>query len=230
MSSKIKGAEGILYISTRGIVVETPVALADNTWYEIISFGSPTALPDIGVGRNFKSPDSTAAAPITLLAGDSVYLMDDTQMCRVDIDYTADEGVIEATDDCDNGSISNVLDGFVAITGSASGFLRVDEETEELVPVRDEILNRYMDKIDDDAAGVYALTERKNEQLMMRICLNKDAKVGQVQTWLNFPALFNSYSGAAALKGAQSSDVSFSKGQGPATYYKRTVLSAADEI
>lgn len=213
----------VAYKSTRGAIVDTGNTVA-NTWYEIASRGASSALPTgLVEGQVFKSPDASSLTQITLAAGDSVYPLTLTQMFKTDSEISMEEGTIEVTDDSSRGYNANILDGYKSISGSLGGFAKFDEATGRLITDVHEVIGRYFDKVTDDNQGTYTYEAAANEQLLLFYLLNKDAGVGSVQNWLIIPVLLSSLGGGAGLKEAQKRDVSWTKGEGPAAVYQRTV-------
>ena len=110
----------------------------------------------------------------------------------------------------------------------SGGKLRFDEDTDELVPVTKDFLVKFYDIIEDDGEGTYSLTAQNDNDLLLMILLNsKNAGVdGKVENWLITPAILNSVSNNVALKDAFKGDYGWTKGQGPASLYLRTVPTA----
>ena len=226
MSIKHKGSDSILYNAVKGTLVSSG-ALTANSWYKILSFGTATALPALKVGSIFKTPEGAGDA-ITLASGDSVYPLVLTEVCKVDVEISGEMGVIDVTDLCDAPYMSNIPDGFTNLSGSINTFLRFDEDTDELVPVTKDFLVKFYDIVEDDGEGTYSLTAQNDNDLLLMILLNsKNAGVdGKVENWLITPAILNSVSNNVALKDAFKGDYGWTKGQGPANLYLRTVPTA----
>jgi hypothetical protein len=194
----------------------------------VVSAGDASALPvEVETGV-FRSPDSTGTA-ITLATGDSVYPLTIAQICKTDLEISIENGTIDVTDDCTLGFVTMILDGFTTISGSLNGFLKVDSITKKIVQGL-ELLGRYFDTVEDDGLGGYVVTPHSNEQLLLMICLNKDAKIDEYQNWLILPVYLPTLGTGAGLKEAQKRDLTFVQGEGVATYYVRKVISAADEL
>ena len=222
-SVKHKGKDAILYSASKGVLVTTG-ALSDDSWYKIFSFGDTSALPDLRVGSIFKTPENAVNA-ITLATGDSVYPLTLTEQCRVDLELSSEKGVIDTTDSCDGPYMSNIPDGYINMSGSINTMLRFDEDTDEILPVTEDFLNRFFDFVDDDGEGTYAQSDATDDDLLLMILLNSDSQDvdSMVENWLIVPAILSSASTNVALKDVDKADYSWSKGQGPASYYKRTV-------
>ena len=222
MSRKFKGADSILYNAALGTLV-TSGALTASTWYKIRSFAtSASALPELKVGSVFKTPES-AGDEITLVAGDEVWPLTLSEVCKVDVEVSAEMGAIDATDSCDYPYMVNLPDGFVNMSGSINTMLRFDEETEELVAVTKDWLVKFFDIVEDDGEGSYTLRAMDSDDLLLFILMNsRNADTGGIVTnWLITPAILTSNSMPIAMKDVLKADYSWSKGQGPACIYTR---------
>lgn len=226
MSRKHKGSESILYNAEKGTLVTTG-ALTPDTWYKIASFGTSTALPDdLEVNSIFKSPRLVGDA-ITLASGDSVWPVTLNEVCKIDVELSGEMGTIDTTDSCDYPYTSNLPDGFTNLSGSINTMLRFDDETDELVDVTEDFLVKFFDIVEDDGEGTYTVTSQNDDDLLLMILLNKNATaVAQVENWLITPAILTSISANVPMKDALKGDYSWSKGQGPACIYKRTIAPA----
>lgn len=225
----LSGAKTVAAKATRGVLVTTG-ALTANAWYEVASIATTSsALPDdLPVTGVFRTPDTSETA-ITLGAGDTVYPLTLTRICKTDAEVTAEEGTIDVTDDCEDGFNANILDGYKTISGSLGGFLKFNDDTGALETGAAEMLGRFFNVVTDDGAGVYTVTAASNEKLILFVCLNRNAAVGDIQNWLIIPVLLSSLGTGAGLKDAQKRDLSWTKAQGYASLYKRTVF-ATDTI
>jgi len=225
MSDKKRGADSILYDASKGTLVTTG-ALAVNSWYKIKARAATnSALPDLKIGTIFKTPQFSADV-ITLAAGDEVYPMTLTEVCKVDVEISGEAAVVETTDSCDYPYISNIPDGFTNLSGSLNTMLRFDEETSELIDVTKDYLNKFYDIIEDDAEGVYTFMGKNDSDIYLMMLLNRhdnDTK-DIVENWLIIPAVLTGVTQNVALKDVQKADFSWSKGQDPACVYTRTVL------
>jgi len=226
-SVKKRGRDTIFYNADRGALL-TSGDLADNTWYKISSFGATTALPsNFSEGQVFKTPEYAANA-ITLGTGDAVWPLTLTEVCKGDIEISGEAGVIEATDSCDYPYDSNILDGFTNLTGSINTMIRFDEETDEITDVAKEYLRKFFDVIEDDGEGTYVMKGKDDSDILMMVLMNRDASgvEGKVENWWIIPAILSGVTANAPLKEIQNADYSWSKGQGPASIYLRTVPSS----
>jgi len=222
----LSGVKTMVTFASKGALVEGDglTALQPNTWYQINTVAtSGSGLPTDIETALFETPDSTSATEITPATGDSVYPLTLKKICKTDAEVSAEEGTIEVTDDCEEGYVANILDGFANITGSLNGFMKYDEATGEIVETVEDVLGRFFAIVKDDADGNYIFNERENESLLLFMLLNKNAKVGQVQNWFIIPVLLNSLSTGAGLKDAQKRDIAWVKAQGFASQYQRTV-------
>jgi len=225
MSKKHKGADSILYNSVKGILVDTG-ALTIDTWFKISAVGGSTALPALGVGGIFKSPKNVGSQ-ITLASGDEVWPLTLTEICKVDVEISGEMGVIETTDSCDYPYNVSIPDGFTNLSGSINTMMRFDETTDELVSVTKEFLKKFYTIVDDDGDGTYTITAKDDSDLLLMILMNKDAldTTGQIEVWLITPAILNSIANNIALKDVDKADYGWTKGQGPASVYQRTVIA-----
>ncbi|MHA1169713.1 MAG: hypothetical protein ACTSRU_17935 [Candidatus Hodarchaeales archaeon] len=219
----ISGKYGFVYQGSQNSIVDTG-ALDPNVWCRVLTVGASTALPVETIGQVFETPDTSSTA-ITLAVGDSVEVLDQTRRCKTEVSISGEEGTIDVTDDCSSFT-SMILDGFPTLSGSIGSFVKFDEITEAITAVGLDVFSRFFDVLEDDGEGVYTFTERANEPLTLFYCLNSDAKVGEVQNWVIIPVLISGFSGGAGNKDAQKSDLTFTKAEGPATFYKRTVFAA----
>ena len=221
----LAGAKTYAATSVRGTVV-TSGDTTENTWYEIKALGSSTALPIEKVGAVFRSPDGLTQ--ITLAAGDEIYPLTLTKICKTDAEVNFEEGVIDVTDDCEEGFTAEILDGYKKISGTLNGFAKFDDDTGELETQSEEIFKKFINLVTDDAAGNYVETEASNEALILFILLNKNAAVGDIQNWVIVPVIFTNFGSGAALKDAQKRDLTWTKAQGYTSLYQRTAV--ADDI
>lgn len=224
----LSGAKTVAMKATRGTLVtgNGTTALSANKWYEIESVkATGSALPIGIVTAIFKTPDTSNTA-ITPAIGDNVYPLTMDVICKTDAEVTAEEGTIDVTDDCENGYNASILDGYATISGSLNGFMKFDDATGELVTGARDVLGRFFDVVTDDGDGNYTVDSKDNGTLMLMICMNKDAKIGEVQNWLIIPVILSSLGTGAGLKDAQKRDLSWTKAQGYASLYQRTVFAA----
>lgn len=224
-SNKKTGAKAILYSAAKGALVTTGTLTADKP-YKISKFGTASALPDLKETSIFFTPRNAGDA-ITLASGDSVYPLTLTEVCKVDLEISGEMGVIDVTDSCDGPYMSNLPDGFTNLSGSINTMMRFDETTEELIDVSSDFFNRFFDIVEDDGEGTYTLIPQTDENLILMILLNSSASgvEGKVENWIITPAILSSLSANVPLKDALKGDYGWSKGDGQASYYKRTVAA-----
>ena len=230
MSVKKRGADTIFLNAEKGTLLSAGTLDASGLsiydgWYQIKSLGAVSSLPaNFAAGQIFKTPRSVADA-ITLAPGDEVWPLTLKEICKGDIEISAESGVIEATDSCDYPYDSNILDGFTNLSGSINTMLRFDAATNELTSVATDYLNKFFDVVDDDGEGTYTLYAKDDSQILMMILMNRDSagEEGMVENWWLIPAILSGASTNAPLKEILGADYSWSKGEGPATLYKRTV-------
>lgn len=223
-SIKHKGADSILYNSVKGALIDTGV-LPIDTWFKIKAKAAVPAIPDWAEGSIFKSP-LNIGDQITLAAGDEVFPLTLTEICKVDVEITGEVGVIETTDSCDFPYMASIPDGFTNLSGSIATMLRFDEATEEIIDVSKDLLVKFYDINKDDSEGTYTQTAKDDTDLLLQILLNKNVDtVGQVENWLITPAILSSAATNIALKDVDKADFSWVKGQGPASIYLRTIAA-----
>lgn len=226
MSRKGKGADSILYNAVLGTAVTTGV-LTEDTWYKIKAFGTASALPFSNAGQTgyiFKSPALISDA-ITLAAGDEVWPITMSEICKVDMEISGEMGVIDTADSCDYPYNTSIPDGYTNLSGSINTMMRFDEATGELVDVTKDFLIKFFNYIEDDGAGTYTLQAKDDSDLIFMTLLDKNmTAAGQIETWIIIPAILNSISNNVALKDVLKADYGWTKGQGPASYYQRTIV------
>ncbi len=224
MSKKITGAKSILYNAVKGTLV-TSGALTINSWYKIKARKAVgSALPNMDLGSVFKSP-MWSTDVITLVTGDEVWPLTLTEVCKADVEMSGEMGVIETTDSCDYPYNVSIPDGYTNLSGSINTMMRFDEDSEELVDVTKDFLVKFYDLIEDDGEGVYTVTSKDDSDLLLMILVNKDAlnEGDMVENWYIVPAILNSISNNFALKDVDKADYAWTKGEGPASIYQRTV-------
>lgn len=228
-SVKHTGAKAILYKAAQGTLVTSGTLTKGSTWltgwYKIGAFATAnSALPALKVTSIFKTPEEDGDA-ITLVTGDTVYPLTLTEVCKVDLEFSAEKGLLDATDSCDYPYTVNLPDGFSNLSGSINTMLRFEEATDELVDASTEFLGKFFDVVEDDGEGTYVLTSANDDDILLMILLNSENKDvdGMVENWVITPAVLSSASMNIAMKDVLKGDFSWSKGQGQASIYKRTV-------
>lgn len=227
-TKKLNGAQAIAFNCTEGTIVTTGTLIADK-WYRIATVGAATALPSDKELAVFKTPLLVADA-ITLATGDSVWPLTLDEVCKVDMEMSGEMGVIDVTDSCDAPYNVSIPDGYVNLSGSINTMMRFDKDTGELADATQLFVNKFFDIMEDDNKGVYTFTPQNTTDLLFAILLNKEdmSTADGVANYLIIPVILSSLSMNIALKDAQKGDYSWSKGQGPATYYKRHVGSSSE--
>ena len=224
MSKKLTGKSSILFNFAIGALVvgDGVAALDDDSWYKVAAIASPASELPGEVGQIFKTPGSANA--ITPAVGDDVYPLTPTQICKGDASYSASNGTVDVTDDCDGGFNSNILDGVTDLSGSFNAFLRFKETDGDLANMPQiEILNRFFDIVEDDGAGGYIITSKTGSELIIAIMLYKEnVAVGSIQVWQLIPALLTGLTTDKPFKGGQNFDTTWNKAQGLASVYRRT--------
>lgn len=224
-TKKISGAKGIVYDATEGTLVSTG-ALTPDAWYKVYTAGTSTALPSSVEGFIFQAPST--GVTITLASGDSVLPLTLEEVCKVDTEISGEMGTIDVTDSCDSGYTTMIVDGYTTLSGSINTMMRFDELTGELSDASQKFVNKFFDVMEDDAEGVYTFTPKDDSDLLFFWLLNKDELGGnaKVLNYLIVPIIMSSITMNIALKDAQKGDYAWSKGQGPAVYYKRHTLAS----
>lgn len=217
------GKQAILFDQKKGAIIEGDglTALADNSWFYIVAKAAVGSTLPLSVGHIFKSPDSGNA--ITPIAGDNVYPLTLTKICKADASVSTEQGTIDVTDDCEEGYNAFITDGFTNISGSVSAFLKFNDPGGDIVTTQKEYLGKFFNIVEDDGAGTYTLTSKNDDPILLAILKNSDQiAVGDEQVWMMIPAILNSETLDNPLKGVQNFDFGFVKAQGPADVYIRT--------
>ncbi len=223
------GKHAMLFSMTKGslIVGTGSLALDGDSWFMINAVASTSTLPYTGISgvdpinRIFKSPPT--ASTITPAAGDDVYPLTLTKICKADASISTEKGTIEVTDDCEGGYNAYIPDGFTDLSGSISAFMKYNDPNGGMTETQQAYLQRFFDIQSDDGAGVYSLAQKNDDDILLAILQNSDqVAVGDVQVWMLIPAILSSITLDKPLKGVQNFDSAWSKGQGPAAIYNRT--------
>jgi hypothetical protein len=220
---KLAGSKAMVqfdkYDLSRVVHGDGTITTEAGKWYWINKRGTGSNLPY--EGAPIFGPRGTGAAQITLVDGDELYPFDLSRCCKTSADLSAEQGTIDAGDDCDPGA--TILDGNVAISGSISSLFRYDDVTNEFDDVTDEIVNRFFDIIEDDGLGTatsHTLHQRSDDPIYMAVLLNSGAKAGQIENWLIVPIIIASMSISLGNTDIQNKDMSWNKGEGKAVVYK----------
>lgn len=222
----------ILWETHYGTLVDTGDLIV-NTWYAVASIDpSASTLP---TGFKIDQPFKTASAtPPTLAAGDSAYpilgsdnlpISLDNRFCKTDTEISFEEGTIDVTDDCSGGYTSNIVDGYVSVSGTYNGFLKFNSETGILSSLSKDMFKRFIDDITDDGAGAYTYAARDNSRMLAFILLNSDAELDDTQNFLTMWQHLTTFGTGGGLKDAQKRDIAWVKAEGPISLYQRTVVT-----
>jgi len=217
------GLQAALASAVKGVLITTGDTVQD-TWYQIASLGGSTTLPIGKVGAIFKGPKT--ANKITLAAGDSIYPLTLTVQCKVTAELSNEKGTIDVSDDCSNGYMSSITDGFVNITGSFEQFIKFDETTQKIPAVQKAILSRFYDIVEDTGAGVYTLTPKNDDDLLLFIFLNRKVAIGVAQSCFIIPVILGSANTTEDNKSGMNLSVSWSKAEGWAGLYEAIANTA----
>jgi hypothetical protein len=106
----------------------------------------------------------------------------------------------------------------VTFSGSLSGLFDYNKLTEEFDNVTNNILNRFMDVVKDEA-GVITVEPKDDTDMYLLVCLNSGVKSGQFENWLLAPIIITSFNLALGNSDAQSKELSFTKGLGQPIIY-----------
>jgi len=171
----------------------------------------------------FRSPETGTA--ITLAEGDAVYPLALTEICRIDLEISAEMGTIDVTDSCDFPYAVTMPDGVVQLSGSINTMLRFDESTRLMEDVSKELYNKFFDVVRDEGDGTYSFEGQNTDELIFLIDLNKTTVAGDgvYKTYLICPAVLTSLTGNIAMTDVMKADYAWSKGNGPASLYSRKV-------
>lgn len=226
-NKSISGKQATLYNSVKGTLIEGDglTALADVSWFMISAVASTgSALPIGEIGAIFKTPDSGNA--ITPATGDDVFPLTLTQICKTDLSVSETKGTIDVTDDCEGSYNAMIVDGFTDISGSVNGFMKFVDPTGGLATTQKEILSRFFDIVDDDGAGNYTVTSQNDDDFILQILMDATkTATGEIQSWMNIPAILAGTVTDKPLKGVQNLDLTWNKAQGHAAVYQRTLNS-----
>lgn len=222
------GSKAIAYESARGALVEGDgiAELDPNAWYEVAAFAAAgSQLPGGAISLVFRTPD-TGETAITPIAGDDVYPLTLTRICKTDAEVTFEEGTIDTTDDCGAGFTQEILDGFKKISGTLNGFAKFDDATQTLATETLALFGRFINNITDDGAGTYVVTDADNAPFILFILLNKDAAVDDILNYIICPAIITGLAAGAGLKDAQKRDLTWTKSEGYVSLYQRIAFAA----
>jgi hypothetical protein len=190
-----------------------------NEKYFVILKGAGSTIP-VMEGTFFIAP-SVGETQITLAVGDKLLKIDPDRFCKTSASFEFAMGSVDVGDDCDPGA--TISDGILTITGSLAGLFRYDDVTQDFDNVTDIIVNRFLDIVEDDGAGTYTLYPKSDAQIYLLTLLNSGGGPGTTENWLFVPINITSMSMSLGNTDPQNKELSFSKGEGNPTIYKRPV-------
>lgn len=217
---KISGAKAQVFfdnfdparvIDGDGVITTTP-----GTWYKIFEKGeeSEIVFPENYI---FRAP-TAVEDQIVLKTGDKVYPFLMERICKTSADLSAEQGTIDASDDCDTGA--QILDGNINISGSLGSLLQYNDLTGDFDNVTDLIVSKFFETVTDDGAGHYELSPRNDDDVFMLVNINSHVKAGQTEIWMALPIIISSMSMSFGNTDIQNKDMSWNKGSGPGVVYK----------
>ena len=229
MSKSKSGLQAALASAVKGtlIVGDGTAPLANNSWFMISAVKAVgSELPIEKVSAVFKTPD--AANAITPAVGDNVWPITVTVQCKVTAELTNEKGSIDVSDDCSDGYMSHITDGFTGVSGSYEQFLKFDSTTQGLPTAQKDVLQRFYDIVEDSGAGVYTLKSKNDDDLYLFVFLNRAAAIGEKQTCFIIPAILTGANTTEDNKAGMNLSVTWTKAEGWAGLYERVLNVAAD--
>jgi hypothetical protein len=214
---KITGNRAQVFIDNfNASSVITSGTTASSTKYFVIDKGVGSSIPVIA-GSFFISPKA-GEKQISLATGDKLFKIDPERFCKTTASFEFAMGSVDVGDDCDPGA--TISDGMLTVSGSLAGLFKYDDVTGDFDNVTDIIVNRFLDIIEDDGAGTYALHPRSDAQIYLLTLLNSGGAIGTTENWLFCPINITSMSMSLGNADPQSKELSFSKGEGAVSIYK----------
>jgi hypothetical protein len=195
----------------------TTVTTTKDTLYLVTKRGENSILP---LASLFFSPFADAAQ-LTLVVGDQIIPLERNRVCKASADISMEQGTIDVTDDCSGPYGESIIDGVTQISGSLSGFMLYDPVTRELAPATVDMMNRFMETVEDDGAGHITVNPVEEKKMYMFVNLNSTAQDGQKEVWMLMPIEVSSLGSSWGLTEGQNMDLSWSKGVGDAYLYTR---------
>jgi hypothetical protein len=212
-----------LYKAVKGTKVTTGDLLA-STWYLIDALAAVSGLDsDLKVKNIFKSKPT---AMETLAAGDEVYPLVLSEVCKGDININLGQGSIDVTDSC-AGSLNQYLrDGFTDMGGTFKGFAKINESTGALEGFTEAALNAFLPIFKDNGAGAIVLTPQSDDEMICFVMMdNTKIAATQKQVYWIFSAIFEGLPSDIPLRGVQPLDLTWKVGQSVLPcIYERTVV------
>ncbi|MDR1926611.1 MAG: hypothetical protein LBQ13_02890 [Endomicrobium sp.] len=216
---KITGSKASVFLdsfdNSNVVIGDGSIETTAKHKYFVISKAATSSIP-VPEGTFFIAP--AGVSQITLAVGDRVLKIEPDRFCKTTASFEFAMGSVEAGDDCDPGA--TISDGILTISGSLAGLFRYDDATQDLDNVTEIVVNRFLDIIEDDGAGVYTLHKRNDEQIYLLTLLNSGGAVGTTENWLFVPINITSMSMSLGNTDVQNKDLSFSKGEGQPIIYK----------
>jgi hypothetical protein len=185
-----------------------------NQKYFVMEKGVGSSIPVVE-GMFFIAPSSSQ---ITLVAGDKLFAINEERFCKTSASFEFSMGSVDVGDDCDPGA--TISDGIVSITGSLAGLFRYNDSTQDFDNITDSVVNHFLDIVEDDGVGTYALKPRTDAQIYLLTLFNSGASAGKTENWLFCPINITSMSMSLGNADPQNKELSFSKGEGSACIYK----------
>jgi hypothetical protein len=219
---KITGQKAQVFIdnfnSSNVVVGDGTVTTTAGTKYFVVEKATVSDIP-VSAGSFFMAP--TGSTQITLEVGDKVLKIDEERFCKTTASFEFSMGSVDVGDDCDPGA--TISDGIVSISGSLAGLFRYDDVSQDFDNVTDVVVNRFLDIVEDDGAGTYTLHARSDVQIYLLTLLNSGGGAGTTENWLFVPINISSMSMSLGNADPQSKELSFTKGEGKPTIYKRQI-------
>jgi hypothetical protein len=215
---KITGSRASVFLdsfnNSNVVIGDGTITTTAKEKYFVISKAATSAIP-VPEGTFFIAPGSSQ---ITLEVGDRVLKIEPDRFCKTTASFEFAMGSVDVGDDCDPGA--TISDEILTISGSLAGLFRYDDATQDFDNVTDIIINRFLDIVEDDGAGVYTLHKRTDSQIYLLTLLNSGGAVGTTENWLFIPINITSMSVSLGNADPQNKDLSFSKGEGKPLIYK----------
>jgi hypothetical protein len=216
---KITGSKASVFLdsfnNSNVVVGDGTIETIAKQKYFVISKAATSTIP-VPEGTFFIAP--AGVSQITLAVGDRVLRIEPDRFCKTTASFEFAMGSVDVGDDCDPGA--TISDGILTITGSLAGLFRYDDATQDFDNVTDIIVNRFLDIVEDDGAGVYVTHQRTDSQIYLLTLLNTGGPIGTTENWLFVPINITTMSMSLGNADAQNKDLSFSKGEGQPIIYK----------
>jgi hypothetical protein len=182
--------------------------------YFVRAKGAGSVIP-VDEGMMFFGP--TAAK--TLVSGDRLLPLDPEKVCKTSASISVDKGSVDASDDCQTGSVSS---GAVTFSGSLDGLFHFDEKTGEFNNVTKAILNKFFDLVHDTKSAI-TVAPKNDGAVYMIATLGDAAQAGGYQQYLCAPINLTADSFKMGNGDAFGHSISFGQAPGAAHLYERLV-------